>query len=133
MTWWEATRGDRPMPVRDDLDPPDLRRLLSAIILLEWQPDADDFHYRVLGTGVTDAYGRNSTGRTVRQVYDYDPVYRDFLLSAFRTVARRGERARMRGDLGTVGRDYRRFDMLTLPLGREDGSVGWLVSLVLFD
>jgi hypothetical protein len=131
--WWDRCRGDRPAAPRSALDPIDLRAHLGSLVLIECLPGLADFRYRLIGTKVTEAYGRDSTGRTVADLYADDPVYRDFLLGVYRAVAARAVSARGHGDLRVVGRDYDRFDTYLLPLARDDGSIGWLLNQVLFD
>jgi hypothetical protein len=133
LDWWQARRGDRPAPPRSALDPVELRRHMGALVLIECLPGLVDFRYRLIGTNITAAYGRDSTGRTVADLYAEDATYRDFLLTTYRTVASRCLTARGFGDLRTVGREYRRFDTYLLPLARDDGSIGWILNQVLFD
>jgi hypothetical protein len=133
VAFWQHKRGDRPMPLRSEIDPVDLKAHLGGLVMIECLPGQDDFRYRLIGTRIVQAYGRDSTGKTVRQLYkDSDPQYRDFLLDLYRTVVARKVIARSRGSLRPVGRDYRTFDSLLLPLDRGDGTVGWLLNEVAF-
>ena len=133
LDWWQRRRAGRPAPPRSALDPVELRAHMGSLVLIECLPDLLDFRYRLIGTHVTEAYGRDSTGSTVAELYADDAVYRDFLLGVYRAVATRAVSARGSGDLRVVGRDYRRFDTYLLPLARDDGSIGWLINQVLFD
>lgn len=130
---WRRKCGGRPMPLRSEIDPIELKAHLGGLVMIECLADQDDFRYRLIGTRVVQAYGRDSTGKTVRELYkDSDPQYRDFLLDMYRTVVARKVIARGRGSLRPVGRDYRFFDTLLLPLDRGDGTVGWLLNEVTF-
>jgi hypothetical protein len=130
---WRRKRGERAMPLRSEIDPVELKAYLGGLVMIECLPEQDDFRYRLIGTRIVQAYGRDSTGKTVRELYtDSDPQYRDFLLDLYRTVVARKAIARGRGSLRPVGRDYRAFDTLLLPLDRGDGTVGWLLNQVAF-
>jgi hypothetical protein len=53
--YWEACRGDRPMPARADIDPAAIKPLLPHLILMDVLRNAKpgwplDFRYRLLGT-----------------------------------------------------------------------------------
>jgi hypothetical protein len=53
--YWNARRGDRPMPARADIDPAAIKALLPHLILMDVlraaKPDWPlDFRYRLLGT-----------------------------------------------------------------------------------
>lgn len=60
--YWNAKRGDSPMPARADLDPVDIPRLLPNIILMDvTQPD-DRLKVRLVGTLVVTMFGSDYTG-----------------------------------------------------------------------
>jgi hypothetical protein len=130
---WQRKRGPRRIPLRADIDPVELRKHVGSLVLIECLPEVDDFRYRLIGTSITQAYGRDSTGKTVRELYSTaDAEYCAFLLNLYRTVVARQCLARGSGSLRVVGRDYRHFDTLLLPLDRGDGTVGWILNEVLF-
>lgn len=131
--WWDRKRGARAMPLRSEVDPIELRPHIGSLVLIECLPELYDFRYRLIGTDIVEAYGRDSTGKTVRELYrDSDPEYHDFLLDLYRTVSQRKVSARGFGTLRPVDRDYRRFDTYLLPLAGADGETGWLLNKVLF-
>jgi hypothetical protein len=61
--YWDRVRGDRPMPARADLRPEELRSLLPHLTLVE--TDGDGYRYRLVGTAVAEALGRDLTGTRV--------------------------------------------------------------------
>jgi len=65
--YWEGKRGDLPMPRRRDIDPVDIPSLLPHLMLVERTPEGR-FRYRLAGTAVVQAYGRELTGRCVDEV-----------------------------------------------------------------
>jgi hypothetical protein len=65
--YWEQQRGSRAMPRRRDIDPVEIPRLLPHLLLIERAQDGR-YRYRLAGTAVVDAYGRELTGRLVDEV-----------------------------------------------------------------
>jgi hypothetical protein len=61
-------RGSRALPLRKQVDPVELQKHLGSLNLIDCLPDLADFRYRLIGTSVAQAYGRDSTGKTVRQL-----------------------------------------------------------------
>lgn len=132
-TYWRAKRGDRDLPLRSDVDPLELKPYLGSLNLIDCLPELADFRYRLIGTNIVAAYGRDSTGKTVRDLYAVaEPEYCAFLLDVYRAVATRRTIARLTATLRPVHRDYRLADSLLLPLAGPDGPVSCILNAVLF-
>lgn len=133
LAYWRAKRGGHDMPLRTDVDPLELKPYLGSLNLIECLPELVDFRYRLIGTNVVAAYGRDSTGKTVRELYGVsDPDYCAFLLEVYRAVATKRTVVRLKATLRPVHREYRLADSLLLPLAGPDGSVGRILNAVLF-
>ena len=130
--YWDRKRGSRPMPARGDIDPLELRGHLGSLVLIDVLPGMTDFRMRLVGTTIAEAYGRDSTGKTLLDLKPADINYWRFCVELYRAVAERKIVARSRGSLRTVGRDYRHFDALLLPLDAGDGTVGRILAEQLF-
>jgi hypothetical protein len=129
--YWDAKRGARRMPTRADIDPIELRKHLGWIELVDVLPDRSDFRYRLLGTGITEGYGRDNTGKTVTEVYGKDDAnYAATLIGQYRSVVEHCTAVHGFGSLGIVGKPYRYHDALSLPLGGDDGSVRMIISVL---
>ena len=116
--YWKAKRGERAMPARRDLDPIELKPYLGSIILYDVLREPLDFRYRLVGTHIALAMGRDLTGRKLSEVSaSEDQAYAMIALGDI--VARRVYRFRndpLRGERGSfLGRDR-----IHLPLS-EDG------------
>jgi hypothetical protein len=134
LAYWNEKRGSRALPLRKDIDPVELQKHLGSLNLIECLPDLTDFRFRLIGTNVAQAYGRDGTGKTVRQLYaDTDAEYCDFLRHAYHEVATRQIIGRIRGTLRPVNKNFRTADSLLLPLDGGDGTVRWILNEVLFD
>ena len=68
--YWELKRGARPMPTRAMIDPLDLKAHLGWLILAEMLPDGSDMRWRLIGSNIVDAYGRDSTGKRLSEIGD---------------------------------------------------------------
>jgi hypothetical protein len=131
--YWDAKRGARRMPARADIDPADLRMHLGWLELVDVLPDCSDFRFRLLGTRINEAFGRDVTGKLVTELYaEKDPDYCAVFLSHFRTVARDCAVVYGHGSLSIVGKPFRSYDSVSLPLDRGDGTVGMILSELQF-
>jgi len=130
--YWQRKCAGRPLPLKSEIDPLELKSHLGSLGMIECLPGLEDFRFRLIGSHIVQAYGRDSTGRTVRELYaESDPEYLDFLLQLYRGVVSRKAIARASGSLRPVGREYRQFDLLLLPLDGGDGTVGWMLNELL--
>ena len=128
--WWQRLRGDAAAPLRSKLDPLELRAHLGSLALMERLDGVDDYLYRLIGTRIVEAFGRDSTGKTLTAIYGNDPVFCNMLLDVCRTVVTRAIPVRALGDMRTIDRAFLRVDSYFLPLAREDGSIGWILNQV---
>lgn len=131
--YWDAKRGSRRMPTRSQIDPLELRGHLGSLFLAEVQPDGSDVRYRLVGTNIVDAYGRDSTGKLMSEIGDgFDPEYRRAAREVYRTIIERCVIARASGPLTVVDRKWRHFTVLLLPLDAGDDTVGMILGEQLF-
>jgi len=64
--YWLSLRGERRFPRRADIEPTDIPRLLSGVMLLDVHYDPIDFEYRLVGDDITRRLG-SLKGRRVRE------------------------------------------------------------------
>ncbi len=62
--YWSSKRAARPMPVRADLDPLEMKRWLGNLLLID-VTDQGRFIYRLYGTKFVDSFGVDMTGQAV--------------------------------------------------------------------
>lgn len=127
--YWNAKRGARLMPRRADIDPFELRRHLPYLSLLEVvRPEAElDFRFRLLGTEITGHLGRDSTGKTVREVYTLaDPELLRWMLDSCTAVVEKKLPVLAHGTLRAVAKEFISFDTLLLPLSEDGEEVNML-------
>jgi hypothetical protein len=120
--YWEEKRSGPELPRRSDIDPVELKAYLSHLFLIDVLPDAE-FRFRLVGGEITDRYGRNSTGRTVREVYAELPLIADWLTDMMSAVTRLGRPVLASGPLTAIGKEHVFSESLFLPLANEAGSI----------
>jgi hypothetical protein len=132
-TYWDGKRGSRRMPARADIDPLEMRAHLGNLILIDPLHMGDDFRYRLIGTHITRQHGRDSTGKTVRELYvDREPVIFDWTMTVLRAVF--GHRAPVLASnrLRAVGKEFIAANQLLLPLSDDGSSVNMILCEVIF-
>jgi hypothetical protein len=82
--YWSRKRGARLMPRRRDIDPAEIPKLLPHIMITEMLEGGTRYRYRLSGTAVTRAFGRELTGLYVDEVMK--GAYREFLERVYRTI-----------------------------------------------
>jgi len=127
LAYWERKRGARAMPRRADIDPLELKDHLGSLVIVEVLPGPRRFRFRLVGTRVVEAYGRDSTGKTVEEVFATDRVGREFLLELFGAVVERRVVVRASGPIRPAHQMLRHSDALLLPLDTGEGSVGMIL------
>jgi hypothetical protein len=63
-----AASGSKSMPRRRDIDPSEIPRLLPYVQLVETTEDGG-FRYRLIGTGLVEAFGHDYTGQYVDEQF----------------------------------------------------------------
>jgi hypothetical protein len=72
LGYWHQIRDGRAMPRRQDIDPTRIWLLLKNIMLTEWHRDPDRLFYRISGTEVVAALGKELGGKWVSEIYPDD-------------------------------------------------------------
>lgn len=126
---WQSKRGTRTLPSRDDFDPLALKEHLSSLYITE-RLDDGDFRYRLIGTGVTTAMGRDVTGMRLSEVYE--PHDRDTIVGLFRKICQRRVPYWRAGRTRFTEEDYRLFEAVFLPLGSDGETVDQVLTSISF-
>jgi hypothetical protein len=127
--YWDAKRGARPMPQRRDIDPLDLADHLPYLSLVDVVDSGTDFRFRLLGTGITARFGRDSTGKRMSVVYgSADAEVRAWITSSFTTIVTSRRPVLMRGVLRVVDKDFIHLESFHLPLSEDDETVNMFLG-----
>lgn len=85
LAYWAHKRGTEAMPAKRDIDPVDLpRALLPHLQLIDVVDGGVRFRYRLIGTALVQAYGKDYTGTYADQLVSGERL--DFIHQAYRTV-----------------------------------------------
>ena len=122
LDYWEQKRAGRAMPRRQDIEPAELKAYLPHISLVEPLPGGD-FRYRLVGSAITERYGRNSTGKTFREIYPDRPDIALWLTRVMEAVVAHRRPVLATGSLGAVGKEHVLSEALLLPLSDDAGNV----------
>jgi len=123
--YWRSKCRQNRLPVRADLNPADIPRLLPFIYIVDVEREPLRFRFRLVGTRVCEWFGHDATGRYVDDPLqgDLDPgmaeVYRQVLESRVPRYVHR--------DVPELGNLVHSFDRLVLPLAGQDGVVEKLI------
>lgn len=114
--YWDAKRGHRRFPARDDIDPLELKFILGSLILIDIEPAPLRFRYRLFGSEIARRQGFDMTGR-----YNDQHPWPEFaarVREVYLGVIQSSEPAlvRRRGLIGDQPMDHQ---SLILPLGRD--------------
>src|ERR1700744_5611987 len=66
--YWQAKRGARVMPGRNDISPAQLKVQLPQILLAHVVDGGDDFRYRLVGTRLLQFFQDEPSGRLMSEV-----------------------------------------------------------------
>jgi len=70
LAYWERKSGSRLMPARRDIDATEISpSLLPYLQITERIESTGRIRYRLVGTGIVDAYGADLTGKYIDEIY----------------------------------------------------------------
>lgn len=131
--YWDAKRGVRPMPRRADIDPFELRHHLPFLWLVDVLPGGEDFRFRLIGTAIAEQLGRDSTGKTLREVYTPSgPAVLDWALAICTSAVKLQLPVVGCGTLRPLDKEFIAFQSLHLPLSEDGARVGMLFGRIHF-
>jgi hypothetical protein len=124
LAYWNDKRRGRPMPARADVDPLELKAILRHIFMIDVLPGEAEFRFRLIGTAITERYGRDSTRKMVREVYaSADPAIAAWYTAMLAAVTKSRRPVLGGGPLLMVRKDFVSFRALHLPLSDDGDSV----------
>ena len=85
LGYWHAKRGGRAMPRKTDIDPVEIApKVLPNLQIIEVIDGGARFRYRLVGTALVDAWGKDFSGRIADELFPDDRL--NFVQSIYRTV-----------------------------------------------
>jgi len=123
---WQ-TRGDATgVPQRGDFSAEELMGFGGRVVLIDIERDPFRLRFRLLGTHVTMAVGRDSTGSYLDEVYD--PVYWERLRQHFLRVIEDRRPLRMFGNMAHSMKPNVAAESIDMPLAGPDGTVEMILQ-----
>jgi hypothetical protein len=130
LDYWCRKRQCRFVPLRGDIDPAEIPRLLPWLQLYQRVEDGR-FYCRLCGTALAEAYGRDPTGRYVDETVD--PGWHADREGLFWRVLESGRPLRYESQLVGPGLEWKRFWRLLLPLAtKAERPADLVLSIVTF-
>lgn len=135
--YWQAKHPPRAstdsggLPGRQNIDPLEIPDLLPNIWLLDVQHEPFRLRYRLVGTGIVEARGRDQTGQWLDEAHPElasDPVY----LERYRSVVASGNPSWRRGPPRFwFHADFGLIENLILPLAADGTHIDMLMILTI--
>ena len=122
--WRRVGRGG--VPSRADIDPADIPRLLSNVLLIDVQRAPNRFRVRLCGTEIDRLLGRNFTGCYLDDIAA-GYFERDILLDYAEVVLHKLPKVARRSILSANGR-WLHYQRLLLPLSSDGWTVDKLIG-----
>jgi hypothetical protein len=129
LAYWRAKRSGRTMPSRRDIDPSEIPKLLPHLQLIDVVHDR--FRYRLIGTALVDAYGRNYTGQFVDELFDKSRS--EFISKIYSSVVETRRPGFLRSGYVTTKGVKLVANRLYLPLSEDDRELNMILGAATFE
>lgn len=131
---WHEKRGACRLPLRSDFAFEDLQPWFGNVIIMDAIDGADDFRYRLIGTGITGFLDRDYTGRLVSEcAYGGGSDSRRKVLDTFRRpLALLAPVFRSGQVVWATDRTWRSYDSVHCPLEGGPGNAGMTIGVLYF-
>ncbi|HEY7608294.1 MAG TPA: PAS domain-containing protein [Alphaproteobacteria bacterium] len=122
--YWDAKRGRRRMPLRRDIEPAEIPRLLPHLQLVE-RVEGKGFRYRLTGTAIVQGYGFDGTGKFTHEILT--PARHKVASGHYSMVFESGRPIFARNHYVKDGFLLAKISRIILPLSVDGESVGMLL------
>lgn len=133
--YWLDKRGDRPVPLRKDIEPTEIPRLLPNLFLVEILEQAPPMRFRIrlIGTAFRRFFPADLTGLEISEE-SFGTDGARFCAEWREVLERRQPRwARIRQKVGRDGIAEIGFTGLVMPLSRDGTATDMLFGITLYD
>lgn len=119
--YWDQKRGDRLGPTWSEIDPLDIPDLLSSMLVIDREPEADRFVYRLAGTGSYEIHKMELTGRDIATLRPAS--FADHLLADLRKMVEDRLPQFVRLEFLNRAGLRRSYSVLRMPILHADGTL----------
>ncbi len=124
--YWNRLRGQDLAPLRSQVEPTDLRQILSSVFLLE-TIDTGRVAFRLAGTRICDLFGRDLRGASFSELWAHG---NDDIEQTAAGVIRHAIPALLNATGFTTAGHRAAFEIILLPLRAEDGECDKLLGAI---
>ena len=118
--YWNDVRAGRLAPLRSEIHPGDIRRILPHVFILERQDD-EAYRFRLAGTGLCGTYGMEFRGHNLLTMWQ-DECHAN-LKQALAEVTGNANVAVVEYTAATNHHREVSFEMIMLPLAQDNGAI----------
>ena len=118
--YWNTLRAGRPAPLRSEIEPGAIRRVLPHVFILE-REDASNYRFRLAGTGLCGVYGMEFRGHNLLSMWQDD--CHESLKQALDEVVTGANAVIVEYTAATNDHREATFEMILLPLAQENGAI----------
>lgn len=130
--YWTSKKGARAFPLWSDLSLMEIYTAAPYVTVKDIVDSGRDLHNRYWGTALTENFGFEATGRSMREV---DGQKFDIAALGYRSAIDRNGPTWVRGKIWAIeGKEYLDHEAVHLPLGDADdlGTIGHIMSAYAF-
>ena len=132
--YWQAKRGSRTMPGRNDISPAQLKLQLPQILLVDVVDDGRDFRYRLVGSRLRDFFHSEPSGQLMSETLaSFGADTLNATLDAYGTAFKRRAPVRLTGAGSWFGQSTKLFDAYLAPLSDDGESVNMILGSFVFE
>lgn len=118
--YWNVMRAGRPAPLRSEIEPGAIRRVLPHVFILE-RHDEESYRFRLAGTGLCSVYGMEFRGHNLLSMWENE--CHATLKQALDDVVTNANAAIIEYTAATTDHREATFEMILLPLAQENGAI----------
>jgi hypothetical protein len=130
---WEAKRGSRPLPLREDFPFEELVPWFGHVLIMDVIDGGRDFRYRMIGTTITQFLDRDYSGRLVSECEYGEGDARRRIEETFRQPVIDGRPVFRSGHVVWVAdKTWRTYDSVHCPLSRDGAAADLTIGVLYF-
>lgn len=132
--YWQAKRGSRAMPARNDISPAQLKTQLPHILIADVVDGGADFRYRLVGTRLREFFRTEPSGNLMSEALaSFGPETLTATLEAYGTALTRRAPVRLTGGGSLFGQNTKLFDAYLAPLSDDGTTPNMVLGTFVFE
>jgi len=131
LVLWESKRRGGALPSRSDFTVEEFLGFGGRVALIDVEREPLRFRYRLVGTRIVEALGRDSTGRYFDELYA--PDYYRHIEAHFSGIIEERAPLRTTGNMAHIYKPYVAVEGINIPLASDGGTVDMFIRALDFD